>query len=1032
MKRTIKSIVALVAVAVAGVSCLQLEQPVLIENLSGDEIVFGADAYIEAQTKASSGTSETTSLTSFYVSAVTGSAGSESSAFASSQFTQVTGSSPAVYKGGKIWPASNLNYKFYASNRPLTYAAAGTTVTATNTTDVVCAYLTNGTYKTKNTLTFEHIFARFGRVDVAAESGYTISNISIRITPKTGGTYNLRTGAGQTDGTGWSSVTTGSSTVVASQTGANGNDIYLVPGTYQVTATWTATHSGTSITYTDKVVYVPIVGGKTNVVSVVLGGEITFGVDLAEYCNYDYRDNLDYLTFYADEAGTIGWKCSNASISRTIEYSKDFGSTWTSLTSTTVGTTVSVNAGDIVWFKGLNLRYASSPSLYNCFTSSNKVHVYGNVNSLTGYNEGVFDNCFLFLFNYCSNLYTYDAKKIVLPATTLANYCYYGMFRGCTSLTTAPDLPATTLALYCYYAMFVGCTSLTTAPELPVTTLASYCYSSMFSGCTSLTTAPELPATTLASYCYDYMFRDCTSLTTAPKLPATTLASKCYDYMFRGCTSLTTAPELPATTLADYCYYGMFQGCTALVKAPELPATALVTSCYNNMFSGCSSLNYIKAMFTTEPSGSYTSNWVSGVAATGTFVKSDAATWDVSGNNGVPTGWTVKVETEPSGPGQWMDNPDNYLRFKFITDGQVRWQNKKGDIQYSKNGGAWTAFNGTIVSMSVGDEIWFKGNLTSGCGGSGGESIASKFYTSGNFYVSGNVQSLCSFNNTLQSNHFAYLFTKCVGLNIDDNKPLILPATTMTNYCYFHMFENCTSLTSAPELPATTMAGSCYAYMFKDCTSLTSAPELPATTLGHNCYAYMFQGCTWLTSGPDELPATTLTNSCYQAMFKDCLSLTSAPELPATTLTSYCYESMFSNCSSLTTAPELPATTLAGSCYAYMFQGCSSLTSVPDKLPATTLAGSCYYSMFSSCTSLTKAPELPATTLVSNCYNNMFYYCSSLNYIKALFTTTPSSSYTDYWVYGIGSPGTFVKNASATWNVSGSSGVPYGWTVVLQ
>ena len=901
MKRTIKSIVALVAVAVAGVSCLQLEQPVLIENLSGDEIVFGADAYIEAQTKASSGTSETTSLTSFYVSAVTGSAGSESSAFASSQFTQVTGSSPAVYKGGKIWPASNLNYKFYASNRPLTYAAAGTTVTATNTTDVVCAYLTNGTYKTKNTLTFEHIFARFGRVDVAAESGYTISNISIRITPKTGGTYNLRTGAGQTDGTGWSSVTTGSSTVVASQTGANGNDIYLVPGTYQVTATWTATHSGTSITYTDKVVYVPIVGGKTNVVSVVLGGEITFGVDLAEYCNYDYRDNLDYLTFYADEAGTIGWKCSNASISRTIEYSKDFGSTWTSLTSTTVGTTVSVNAGDIVWFKGLNLRYASSPSLYNCFTSSNKVHVYGNVNSLTGYNEGVFDNCFLFLFNYCSNLYTYDAKKIVLPATTLANYCYYGMFRGCTSLTTAPDLPA--------------------------------------------------------------------------------------------------------TTLADYCYYGMFQGCTALVKAPELPATALVTSCYNNMFSGCSSLNYIKAMFTTEPSGSYTSNWVSGVAATGTFVKSDAATWDVSGNNGVPTGWTVKVETEPSGPGQWMDNPDNYLRFKFITDGQVRWQNKKGDIQYSKNGGAWTAFNGTIVSMSVGDEIWFKGNLTSGCGGSGGESIASKFYTSGNFYVSGNVQSLCSFNNTLQSNHFAYLFTKCVGLNIDDNKPLILPATTMTNYCYFHMFENCTSLTSAPELPATTMAGSCYAYMFKDCTSLTSAPELPATTLGHNCYAYMFQGCTWLTSGPDELPATTLTNSCYQAMFKDCLSLTSAPELPATTLTSYCYESMFSNCSSLTTAPELPATTLAGSCY---------------------------YSMFSSCTSLTKAPELPATTLVSNCYNNMFYYCSSLNYIKALFTTTPSSSYTDYWVYGIGSPGTFVKNASATWNVSGSSGVPYGWTVVLQ
>lgn len=83
MKRFFMSIVTLAAVAVAGVSCLQLEHPVLIENLSEDEIVFGTDAYFEAQTKASSGTSETTSLTSFYVSAVTGSAGSESLAWPS-------------------------------------------------------------------------------------------------------------------------------------------------------------------------------------------------------------------------------------------------------------------------------------------------------------------------------------------------------------------------------------------------------------------------------------------------------------------------------------------------------------------------------------------------------------------------------------------------------------------------------------------------------------------------------------------------------------------------------------------------------------------------------------------------------------------------------------------------------------------------------------------------------------------------------------------------------------------------------------
>ena len=59
----------------------------------------------------------------------------------------------------------------------------------------------------------------------------------------------------------------------------------------------------------------------------------------------------------------------------------------------------------------------------------------------------------------------------------------------------------------------------------------------------------------------------------------------------------------------------------------------------------------------------------------------------------------------------------------------------------------------------------------------------------------------------------------------------------------------------------------------------------------------------------------------------------------------------------------------------------------------------------------------------------MFYGCSKLNYIKALFTTTPSNSYTGSWVSGVASSGTFVKNKNATWNVTGSNGIPSGWTV---
>ena len=40
------------------------------------------------------------------------------------------------------------------------------------------------------------------------------------------------------------------------------------------------------------------------------------------------------------------------------------------------------------------------------------------------------------------------------------------MFGGCTSLTAAPELKATTLADYCYYCMFYGCTKLSTVTML--------------------------------------------------------------------------------------------------------------------------------------------------------------------------------------------------------------------------------------------------------------------------------------------------------------------------------------------------------------------------------------------------------------------------------------------------------------------------------------------------------------------------------------------------------------------------------------
>ena len=36
-------------------------------------------------------------------------------------------------------------------------------------------------------------------------------------------------------------------------------------------------------------------------------------------------------------------------------------------------------------------------------------------------------------------------------------------------------------------------------------------------------------------------------------------------------------------------------------------------------------------------------NWVSSVSSLGTFVKSKDATWSVTGQSGIPSGWTVET-----------------------------------------------------------------------------------------------------------------------------------------------------------------------------------------------------------------------------------------------------------------------------------------------------------------------------------------------------------------------------------------------------
>ena len=235
------------------------------------------------------------------------------------------------------------------------------------------------------------------------------------------------------------------------------------------------------------------------------------------------------------------------------------------------------------------------------------------------------------------------------------------------------------------------------------------------------------------------------------------------------------------------------------------------------------------------------------------------------------------------------DYSQDYFTIKSISNNNtITWKVDSSSsydqrtISVSLNdGNTWSSYASSLSGRAIGtlnsgDKMLIKGNNAS----YGNRSVGNHcnyFVSSGNFDIEGNIMSLMYGDNFVGQTTFPSAVDAFEGLfygatGIVNANNLILPVTTLKGYCYWHMFDGCTSLITPPELPATTLASYCYADMFYGCTSLTTAPVLPATTLVEGCYANMFQGCTSLTTAP-ELPATTLANNCYNEMFFNCTSL---------------------------------------------------------------------------------------------------------------------------------------------------------------
>ena len=372
----------------------------------------------------------------------------------------------------------------------------------------------------------------------------------------------------------------------------------------------------------------------------------------------------------------------------------------------------------------------------------------------------------------------------------------------------------------------------------------------------------------------------------------------------------------------------------------------------------------------------------------------------------------------------------NTLTFKF-----------SNNFEYSFDGVTWEpATSSTSVSSTKpGQRIYVR---ATGLTATSSNGIGKFSISSGNCAVGGNIMSMLygaeyrGQTEITQTYAFYKLFNQATRIKSARN--LALPATILTDYCYACLFYGCTGLVDAPALPATVLTPYCYYYAFYGCSALVNAPVISAKELAKYCFAYTFAACTALVDAP-ALSATKLAEYCYYSTFYGCSNLINAPALPATELAKFCYYSTFHNCTSLVNAQALPAKVLMPGCYYSMYRGCKALVNAP-LIAATTLAdvilvsssnyGCCAY-MFCECTSLAKGPTLLAETLTDFCYYNMFNGCSKLSYIKAMYTTTASSS-TGTWVSGVASEGVFVKNSAASWeNQFGTSNIPTGWTVEL-
>lgn len=204
------------------------------------------------------------------------------------------------------------------------------------------------------------------------------------------------------------------------------------------------------------------------------------------------------------------------------------------------------------------------------------------------------------------------------------------------------------------------------------------------------------------------------------------------------------------------------------------------------------------------------------------------------------------------------DYSQDYLTFEILSGGTLNWGYNDGTLSkqifYSLNNGEWTEIPASTdiahINVNAGDIIRFKGDTLGTGSGTTDASRWCGFQSSTAYYnVYGNVLSLASStgftSGVTLTNSFKGLFRQT---NMVDASNLYLPAPTVA-FQYRFCFKLCTSLIAAPPLAhISSFSNYCFGGMFEECTSLTTAPSLPVVTTeqGTKAFSTMFNGCSQL------------------------------------------------------------------------------------------------------------------------------------------------------------------------------------------